>query len=393
MKIVLFVHPSFLNSKSMPRYANMLITGLQQRGHEIEIWTSKARFCKLPFKGTIKKWLGYIDQYVLFPLEVKFKLKHRAKNILFVFADQALGPWVPLVKNRTSVIHCHDFLALKSAMGTVPENPTSFTGEIYQKFIRRGFSKGKNFISISKKTEYDLKLLHQGKIETSIVCYNGLNRNFNQLEVNSSRTILGNMLKLDLINGYVVHVGGNQYYKNRKGVIEIYNAWRSINNKELPLLLIGSFPSDELLEVYNNSLFKKDIHFVTNLTDEFVNIAYSGAICLLFPSLDEGFGWPIAEAMASGCLVITTNIAPMTEVLGAANFFLIDKRPFDSLLIQKWASEAAHRLSDIVELTTEQRETYVQSGKENIKRFDTKLCLDNIESFYQFVLNKNNILS
>jgi glycosyltransferase involved in cell wall biosynthesis len=388
MKIILFIHPTFLGSQSMPRYANMVAAGMRERGHDVQMWSPKALFFCIPLKGIFKKWLGYMDQYLVFPLEVKSKLRHASKDTLFVFTDQALGPWVPLVKNRPHIVHCHDFLALHSALGTIPENQTSATGKIYQNFIRRGFSKAKNFISISKKTQQDLHLLHQGNIETSVVCYNGLNRHFKPLNVDLSRSILGNELKMNLTAGYVLHVGGNQYYKNRKGVIEIYTAWRSTSVVQLPLLLIGAAPSDELVAVYQNSLFKKDIHFIKGLTDAFINEAYSGASCLLFPSLDEGFGWPIAEAMASGCPVITTDAAPMTEVAGGAGFFLIPKRPFDELQIKDWALNASNQLSKIIHLSEEERKVYLDTGFDSVKRFDINTTLDKIEECYQFVLEK-----
>ena len=90
--------------------------------------------------------------------------------------------------------------------------------------------------------------------------------------------------------------------------------------------MIGEEPSNELTNLHQKSIFKEDIHFITNLSDKYINNAYSGAICLLFPSLDEGFGWPIIEAMASGCPVITTNRAPMNEIGGRAAFY-INKKP------------------------------------------------------------------
>jgi glycosyltransferase involved in cell wall biosynthesis len=387
MKITLFVHPDFLGSQSMPRYANMVSEGMKKRGHSVEIWMPQARFYKLPVKSVFKKWLGYVDQYIVFPLEVKLKLRQCTSDTLFVFADQALGPWVPLVSSRPHVVHCHDFLALKSALGNIPENPTSFTGKIYQNFIRKGFSKGKNFISISQKTKHDLHLLHQRNIKTSVVCYNGLNRPFKVLDTNISRTILGKKVQLNLANGYVLHVGGNQFYKNRKGVIEIYNAWRSTTAFNLPLLLLGSAPSDELVKAHQNSVFRKDIHFISGLPDAFINEAYSGASCLLFPSLDEGFGWPIAEAMACGCLVITTDTAPMTEVIGQADFFLMPRRPFEELLVQDWALNASQQISKIVQLSDEQQKVCLDAGFESIKRFDTNLSLDTIEKVYKSILS------
>lgn len=385
MKIVLFTHPVFVGSQSMPRYAKMLADGMQQKGYEVLTWKPEPFFYKLPF-APIKKWLGYIDQYLVFPLKVKLRLRHCSKDTIFVFADQALGPWVPLVKTKPHVIHCHDFLALNSALGNIPENPTRGTGKIYQDFIRKGFSKGNYFISISKKTQDDLHELHEGKITSSVVCYNGLNREFIVLDAHSSRNSLDNLLNIDVSAGYILHVGGNQFYKNRKGVIEIYSAWRATANVPLPLLLVGAKPTEKLKEAYEKSSYKKDIHFVTGLDDQYINAAYSGAVCLLFPSLDEGFGWPIAEAMACGCPVITTNRAPMTEILGAADFFLIERRPFEALLVEEWSTKAAHQLSRIINLSDAERQECIATGLESIKKFDTEFFLNQLEEQYKLII-------
>ncbi|MBA4320038.1 MAG: mannosyl transferase [Flavobacterium sp.] len=385
MQIVLFTHPDFLGSQSMPRYANMLLNGMQERGHEVVIWTPKARFYKLPLMKSLKKWLGYIDQYVVFPIEVKLKLRHCSNDTLFVFADQALGPWVPLVKNRNHIVHCHDFLALKSALGTIPENPTSFTGKQYQNYIRNGFSKGKYFISISKKTQQDLHALHQGEIVNSVVCYNGLNRFFQSLPPVASRDLLESKLNIPLSNGYIMHIGGNQYYKNRIGVIEIYNTWRSNYNGKTPLVLIGSAPSDELAILREKSLFKEEIHFVTDLSDDYINSAYSGASCLLFPSLDEGFGWPIIEAMASGCPVITTNKAPMNEIGGKAAYY-IDKKLTAVSRPEKWKEDGANMLEKVLSLNTFQRNEAIEKSFEQSQKFTSEYSLNAIEAMYKEII-------
>jgi glycosyltransferase involved in cell wall biosynthesis len=384
MKLVLFTHPPFLEHQSMPRYANMLLKGMHERGHKAEVWTPQARFYKLSSIRLLKKWLGYIDQYVIFPLEVKSKLRNCGKETLFVFADQALGPWVFLVRNRNHIIHCHDFLALKSALGIIVENPTSHTGKLYQNFIRKGFSKGTNFISISKKTQKDLHSLHLGKIESSTVCYNGLNRFFEVLSPIESRTVLEEKLNIILSNGYILHIGGNQYYKNRKGVIEIYDSWRSTSMQKIPLLLIGSEPSNELAVLHQKSIYKEDIHFITNLSDEYINLAYSGAICLLFPSLEEGFGWPIIEAMACGCPVITTKKAPMTEVGGKAAFY-IDRRNNDEGLLKKWLEDSVNTLEKVLSLNSIQRAAVVELSVIQSQKFTTEDSINAIELIYKKV--------
>jgi hypothetical protein len=56
--------------------------------------------------------------------------------------------------------------------------------------------------------------------------------------------------------------------------------------------------------------------FARGLTNEALEVAYSSAGLLLFPSLAEGFGWPIIEAQACGCPVLTTAEPPRNEIGG-----------------------------------------------------------------------------
>jgi len=59
-----------------------------------------------------------------------------------------------------------------------------------------------------------------------------------------------------------------------------------------------------------------DVRFFQNLDVEIIEALYSYADVFLFLSLEEGFGWPIIEAQASGCAVLTTDEAPMNEISG-----------------------------------------------------------------------------
>ncbi|MDT0688831.1 glycosyltransferase family 1 protein [Salegentibacter sp. F188] len=387
MHIIFFTHPDFLNHQSMPRFTRMLARGMKERGHKIEIWAPKPTAFNLPFPASLKKWLGYVDQYVFFPMEVRGRLKKIKQKTLFVFTDQALGPWIPLVRDRPHIIHCHDFLAQFSAVKQNSENPTGWSGKQYQKMIYRGYTKGKNFISVSRKTKRDLHYFLPANPEISKVVYNGLNRDFSPGEAQMMRQFLQEYFRLELSSGYILHVGGNQWYKNRSGVIEIYNSWRHKYNQSIPLLLIGQSPDKNLEQKHVDSPYKNDIHFLTKVPDEVVKTAYSGATVFLFPSLAEGFGWPIAEAMASGCPVITTDEAPMTEVAGEAGF-LISRQPKNSVNIENWANDSAEVLNTVINLTQQKREEYIGKGIVNARRFDQDKALDEIERIYGMVLSK-----
>ncbi|WMJ73269.1 glycosyltransferase family 1 protein [Cytophagaceae bacterium ABcell3] len=365
----------------MPRFAAMLLEGMRAKGHKVEVWAPEPKFYKLPFPKIFKKWLGYIDQYVIFPEWVKKQVKKLPVDTLFVFTDHAQGPWVPLVSNRPHVIHCHDFLAQRSALGEIPENPTSFTGRLYQKFIRKGYSKGKNFISVSEKTQEDLHRFLKSKVYVSEVVYNGLNRNFYPQNSDEAREAFGKAIAKDLSKGYILHVGGNQWYKHRAGVIQIYDCWRNNFGGEIPLLLIGAEPTEKLRQIREGSAFKRDIHFLSGISDALINSAYAGASVFLFPSLAEGFGWPIAEAMACGCPVITTGEAPMTEVTGEAAFFI--KKTVENSAKTR---NAANVLNSVIALPLDEREKLIQRGIKNSRRFDSEEALSKIEEIYKVIL-------
>ncbi len=385
MKIIFFAHPLFLGSHSMSRFAGMLADGMEKRGHHVEIWRPDALFSRVPFTG-IKKWLGYIDQYLIFPLIVKVKMLFKDNNVLYVLSDHALGPYMGLIRRKRHIIHCHDFLAQKSALGQLAENPTSATGKIYQAYIRRGYQKGKHFISVSKQTKEDLEEFLPVRPIISEVIYNGLSSSFQPSADQHSLQLLNAKLNLVLSAGFIMHVGGNQWYKNRSGIILIYNQWRAQYKRHLPLLLIGEKPSPALTELCKQSDFRDDIHFITGLSDAEIRVAYTAATVFIFPSLAEGFGWPIAEAMASGIPVITTGDAPMTEVAGDAAF-LLKRKPLSSEEENEWAINSAVILDQVVSLTSSAREIVIHRGIQNCKRFDMEEALDRIERVYLKIYN------
>ncbi|NCD68389.1 glycosyltransferase [Mucilaginibacter agri] len=384
MRIFFFTHPSFLGSQSMPRFANMLADGMQKRGHAVKVLMPEARFFKLPVPQSLKKWMGYIDQYILFPMLVRKLKKESGKETLFVFTDHALGPWIPLVADRPHVIHCHDFLAQRSALNEIPENPTSASGKKYQAYIRRGYQRGKNFISVSQKTQYDLHRFLKAAPQISDMVYNGLNPSFVLQDVNTAREVIGKHINVDLSKGYILHVGGNQWYKNRMGVIEIYDAWCKKYGGGIPLLMFGPEANVKLATKREASPYKNDIYLLSGKDDAFVKQAYTGASLFLFPSLAEGFGWPIAEAMASGAPVITTGEAPMNEVGGNAAFY-ISRRP--SANVGDWDNESAKVLDKVLNLDVESRKEIIDAGLENVNRFNLQTAIQQIEAIYQKIVD------
>jgi glycosyltransferase involved in cell wall biosynthesis len=370
----------------MPRFAGMIMRGMVGRGHDVELWTSRPKFGRLPTgSGLIRKWLGYVDQFLVYPRELRRQVDREPSDTLFVVTDQALGMWVPYLAHRPHVIHCHDFLALKSALGEFPENPTRWTGRQYQQLIRKGFARGQAFISVSVKSREDLHRFLPRVPRISEVVYNGLNHRFHPMEPQERNPFLKQTGVEVSDNGFVVHIGGNQWYKNRAGVLEIYRAYASVHSQPLALWMIGAAPTAELLKLAASVPRPGQVHFLTEMTNEQVNAAYSQARALLFPSSEEGFGWPIAEAMAAGCPVITTNIDPMTEVAGDAAR-LIPRMPADAASQAPWAKFAAAVLNEVVSRDAIRRAKLVEAGRLNAARFDPETALAAYGEIYKKVL-------
>ncbi|MBZ9731291.1 glycosyltransferase [Salegentibacter sp. JZCK2] len=388
MNIVIFTHPAIRNFQSIGRYTKMLATGMKQRKHKVRIITSKNYFSRLPHPKSIDKWLAYLDQYLIFPLQFKRNKKSYSPKTLFVFADQALGLWIPLIGNRPHIIHCHDFMAQRSALGQISNNKVGITGKLYQYFIRMGYRQGKNFISISNNTQQDLHKFLNGQPTLSEVVYNGFNQEFKPVDNKNIPMILSRELGIGLKNGFILHVGGNQFYKNRKGVVEIYNSWRRVTEKHLPLIMVGAPPDDTLKTIWKDSPFADDIHFIENASDNILKMCYQAASILLFPSLNEGFGWPIAEALASGCPVITTNKAPMTEVGGNCCTY-IPSYPEEKQSQEEWAYLAAEKLEIVLNLSEKELSELKRAGLKYSSRFNTNNTLDRIETLYKGVLQNH----
>jgi glycosyltransferase involved in cell wall biosynthesis len=110
---------------------------------------------------------------------------------------------------------------------------------------------------------------------------------------------------------YFLHIGGEYPNKNTRLLIQ---AFLDANIADVRLIVLG---------VSENSALATDckcqsVGFPGWISDRQVGLYISGAIAMLFPSLEEGYGLPIVEAFSLGCPVMTSNRPPMSELAGQA---------------------------------------------------------------------------
>ena len=387
MKIILLTHPSFMVAQSMPRFARMLMDAYEARGYQVEMWAPTARVLNwVPSnrKG-LRKWAGYVDQYLLFPRWVRQQIKRQPARTLYVFCDQALGPWVPLVRHLPHVIHVHDLLALRSALGEVAENKTRFTGRLYQKYIRRGFQTGRQFISISEHTRADLHRYSRLQAERSEVVYNGLNYPFTPLPTAQANALLAAAGLPVPAHGILLHISGNQWYKNVPGVIHLYAAYARQQTAPLPLWLVGEIGGAAVNAALAEVPQHAQVVRLSNLEATALHACYASAKAFLFPSLEEGFGWPIIEAQACGCPVLTTQQTPMTEVGGPHSVYVARLKASDDL--RAWAQSGAQALQKLLSSEPAAQAALQQKCIDWTQRFSAQAAIDGYLKIYQDVIN------
>lgn len=209
----------------------------------------------------------------------------------------------PLFFLRRSVITVHDLNHIDL------DYNSSFLKKIYYNFIlKRACVKCAKILTVSdfsKKRIIEWSGVNEGKV---VVVGNGVSDEF---EESGEKHLPG--------YPYVLVVGNRKKHKNEYLAIKAFLA--SDISADVKLVLTGD-ESQELRDLLTLEDAGTRVIFSGRLSNEKLASMYRGAICLLFPSLYEGFGLPVIEAMACGTPVITSNTTSLYEVAGSAACFV-----------------------------------------------------------------------
>ena len=325
MKVLLL--GNYLNDgqESMQRFAAFMTQGLTQAGHEARLLRPPSIIGQLrPSWQGVGKWLGYVDKFGWFPLVLRSAVEQA--DVVHI-CDHANAFYTRHLRFVPHVVTCHDLLAVRSAFGEFPQNQTRWTGRQLQALILRGLTEAQHVACVSNATRNDLLRIAGIREHRVSRVYNSLNYPYSRMETTEAASRLRKLF-VDPGQSFLLHVGGNQWYKNRLGVLRIFALLRKLTTPEtLTLVMVGKPWTTEMRRfVANNGLANVTLE-LTAVADEDLRALYSTATLLLFPSLEEGFGWPIVEAQACGCPVATSRRSPMDEVAGAAIYGILRTRP------------------------------------------------------------------
>lgn len=170
--------------------------------------------------------------------------------------------------------------------------------------------------------------------------------------------------KYHISDHFILFVGTLQPRKNIVRLIEAFSKLGireesfEINNLELIIIGKKGWQYEEILAAPEKFGVEDRVRFFENIQDDELDTFYKHALCYVLPSLYEGFGLPVLEAMQRGCPVITSNVSSLPEAGGDAALY-VDPKDADDI-----AAKIKKLIND-----KKLREELIEKGKKQVKKF------------------------
>lgn len=220
-------------------------------------------------------------------------------------------------------------------------------------------------IAISGSSKKDILKFYPGtQIDKIKVIYHGFDPEVFQKERDLEKEIEIKK-RLNIRGKYLLYTGAIQPRKNLEVFIEAFNRLKTGQNSDLSLVLAGekAWLSEKTVRKAQESSFSTDIIMPGKLKFDDLGHLFRGASVFIFPSLYEGFGIPILEAMAAKVPVICAQNSSLPEVAGEAALY------FNS----GDAEDLAQKINSVLKDET-WRTAMIAKGLEQIKKFSWEKC-------------------
>ncbi|MFH0779258.1 MAG: glycosyltransferase family 1 protein [Parcubacteria group bacterium] len=308
--------------------------------------------CPINFEERVLKW-PIPRSWTTCRLSWEMFFGKEKPDVLFVPAHAS-----PFLNMKVVTIHDIGFAHFPEAYHWADKFYHKLTIQVIKRTAKR-------IIAVSNFTKKDLIETYKIPAEKISVVYNGYDQNKFKQQAGGS-DILKEKYKIDA--PYVLFLGRLELKKNIPRLVEAFGKFKARNkNDNHKLVLAGTkgltFPLVE--EQIKKFDLKSEIIIPGWIDSDDMPIFYNNADLFAFPSLFEGFGIPILEAMASGCPVICSNTTSLPEVAGDAALMFNPEK----------ADEIASRMEQVL-LNPEVGESMQIKGLEQVKHFSWKKCAE-----------------
>lgn len=224
---------------------------------------------------------------------------------------------VPVFYRRPFVVTIHDLIVNHFSTGkasTLPGAVYKLKLLAYKFVLNQAAKKADKIIAVSKATKNEIVSQLKINPQKVAVTYEGVDGKI----INSCTSL--KLRGANKIQNYFLYVGNAYPHKNLERLLEAFKLLSSDAN----LVMVGKkdYFYEKLKEKVTRMGLLNKVIFLQNVTDEELSDLYKNAIALVMPSLMEGFGLPVLEAMANNCLVLASDIVSLKEIcVDAAIYF------------------------------------------------------------------------
>jgi glycosyltransferase involved in cell wall biosynthesis len=295
---------------------------------------------------------------------------------------------VEMFVGRVSLFHATDFTLPPTLPGTqtlltvhdlsfvrAPETTTPVLKAYLDRVVPRSVRRATHVLADSQATKDDLVKLYDTPPEKVTVLLGGVNPEFRPVTDPAALKSVRERYQLP-DNPYIFSIGTVQPRKNYSRLIAALAAlgpkWADIH-----LVIAGGrgWLDSPIYQAVTDHGMGERVHFIGFARDDDLPALYSAARCLAYPSLYEGIGLPVLEAMACGIPVITSNISSMPEIAGDA-----------ALLIDPYRVDALTGALDQLLSDETLREDLITRGFEQVACFTWTRAAQQLRSLYQQML-------
>lgn len=220
---------------------------------------------------------------------------------------------IPLlsIKSKIRIVTIHDVNHLS--------NPSyfNFLKRLWAKILyKNAVKKSSQIITVSEFSKSEILKHFEVKNSKINVIHCGVNQDFNVSEIAESDHVI-------LPDFYFLYVGNVKPHKNLMLLLQAYNQLEKSIKDTYKLVILGKkdgfiTKDNKVFDFIARHTLEDNIHFTGYIKDKQISSAYKRATMFIFPSLYEGFGLPILEAMSCGVPILSSDKASLPEVGGEA---------------------------------------------------------------------------
>lgn len=295
------------------RYTNELINGFIELGHEVTLIVHPKTFnqnikndkLKIIEINSILRIDNKLFRFLTYPFhKLKMERYFKKSNIREgIFHSTYFTNYKNL--KIPQVLTIHDLTREK-----FPQYFNKINDKIFLSITKKSILKSNAIICDSKQTKNDL-IQYYGTDSNKIdVTYLGVDLSF-KTKTEEEKNVFKTLKNIQ--KPYILYVGRRSTYKNFLKFIEAYADWKHKDDFSLITVGGGKFTKNESNIIEKYGLENNVIHF-DFISEEELNMFYNSAYSFVFPSLSEGFGLPLLEAMACGTQILASDIPVFHEI-------------------------------------------------------------------------------